>query len=289
MSNKHLRFFLSSILAFVLGILLTCLTYIGDLYFRGLNSSVLVSAITKTNYSVELIDAMYAECESVTLPIGLPIEVVHGIFDLEDVKRDVSASVKASVEEKEFNADTTLIREKLLDNINAYLQEENLQLSDEQNEYLEEYLLLIEDIYNDNIEMVIISRAMPYWNSFLDVALVAFIGIIILSIIIIVAIVKMHSWRHRALRYITYSTISTFLMSVILPIVLYVSHFYEKLSISPKYFYMAMIYMIDEFLIFSIRMGCFWALISAILIGAIYVCKKNGYKRSCKGKGKVRR
>lgn len=289
MNNKHLRFLLSSVLALVLGILLTCLTYIGDLYFRGLNSSVLISAIMKTNYSVELMEAMYVECESITLPIGLPIEVVHNIFDLEDVKRDVSASVKASVEENEFNPDTTLIREKLLDNIDVYLEEENLQLSDEQNEYLEEYLTLIEDEYKDNIEMVVITRAMPYWNSFLDVALVAVIGIIVLATIIIIAIVKMYSWRHRALRFITYSTLSAFLMSVILPVVIYVSHFYERLSISPKYFYMAMIYMIDEFLLFSIRFGCFWALVSAILLVSIHTCKKNGYKRSSKGKGKVRR
>ena len=285
-SNRALKFILSSILAFVLAVVLTCLTYIGDLYFRGLNTGVLTGAIMKTNYSVELMEALYTDCESLTLPIGLPVEVVHDIFDLEDIKKDVSASVKATVDGEQYKPDTAQIRSKLLDNINSYLEEEGLELSEEQEVYLEEYLTLIEDEYTDNIELVVVAKAMPYWNSFVKIAGIVAIGMIVLAGVIIVTIIMMHRWVHRALRYITYSTIAAFLMSVILPLVLYVSRFYERLSISPKYFYVAMIYIIDEFLIFSIRLGCFHALISALLIGSIYVCKKNGYKRSSKSKSR---
>ena len=285
-NNRALKFILSSILAFVLAVDLTCLTYIGDLYFRGLNTGVLTGAIMNTNYSIELMESLYTGCESLTLPIGLPMEVVHDIFDLEDIKKDVSASVKATIDGEKYEPDTTAIRTKLLANINKYLEEEQLELSEEQQVYLEEYLTLIEDEYVDNIEMVIVVKAMPYWNSFVKIAGLAAMGMIVLAGVIIVAIIMMHRWVHRALRYITYSTIAAFLMSVCLPTVLYVSHFYERLSISPKYFYVAMVYIIDEFLLFSIRFGSFHALISAMLIGAIYLCKKNGYKRSSRTKSR---
>lgn len=277
-SNKALKFILSSILAFVLAVLLTALTYIGDLYFRGLNTGVLTGAIMNTNYSIELMDSLYEECESLTLPIGLPVEVVNDIFDLENLKKDVSASVKASLDGVEYIPDTTLIRSKLSDNINKYLEKEQLKLSEEQEWYLEEYLQLIESEYVDNIEFVVITEAMPYWNSFIRIAGFVALGIIVLMGIIIFAIIRMHQWLHRGLRFITYSTIATFLMSVIPPIAIYVSHFYERLNVSPKYFYVAMIYIIDEFLIFSIKMGCFHAIISAILLGCIQVSKKNGYR-----------
>lgn len=285
-NNKALKFILSSILAFVLSVLLTSLTYIGDLYFRGLNTGVLTGAIMNTNYSVELMESLYEDCESLTLPIGLPVEVVHDIFDLEDIKKDVSASVKATLDGVEYNPDMTLIREKLLANVNDYLDKEQLKLTDEQEGYLKEYVELIENEYMNNIELVVITKAMPYWNSFMKIIGIAVIGIIVLSGIIVVSIIKMHHWLHRALRFITYSTIAAFFMSVVPPIMMYVSHFYERLAISPKYFYMAMIYIIDEFLIFSIKLGCFHAIVSALLLGAIHVCKKNGYRVSKKSKSR---
>lgn len=283
-SKKRLRFILSSVLAFVLAVLLTCLTYIGDLYFKGLNTGVLTSAVLKSNYCVELMEAMYIECESITLPIGLPVEVVHDIFDLEDIQKDVSASVKASVEGYEYKADTALIKGKLLRNISAYLTEEKLVLSEEQEVYLEEYVTLIEDEYKNNIEMVVVTRAMPYWNSFLKVAGIASLFITFLVIVIIVTLIKMYHWRHRALRFITYATLAAFIMSVALPAVLYCWHFYERLSISPKYFYLAMIYIIDDFLLFSVKLGCGWGIVSALLLATISTFKKNGYKRSEKKK-----
>ncbi len=286
-SNKNkLRFIISSVLAFVLAVVFTGITYIGDLYFRGINETVLTEAVMKSNYAIELRETLYEESEAITLPIGLPVEVIEGIFDLEDIKTHLSMSLKATVNNKEYIPDTEDITTKLLENINAYLEREQLELSEEQEIYLQEYLDLIEEEYINNINLIVIEKAMPYWNSFMSYAGYAVMGMLVLAVIIIIVLFKLYHWRHKPLRFITYSTLAAFLMSVILPTALYISRFYERISVTPKYFYIAMVYILDEFFKFAIILGSFWALISALLRGTIRICKKNGYRRSSRHKSR---
>lgn len=276
--NSNLRTALSVILAFILSIVFTAITIIGDVYIGGINDRVIGGIVPDTNYCEKLMNEYLNNCQSMTIPVGLPENLTDNIVTIEEVRSDVNTSIAKTLRKEKHVINTSVYEQRLRDNIDAYFQGQNIVLSDEQKEELEDYVELIMNEYREEIKLPAVGSISEYYGKLTKILIIAGIALIVFAAFIISLLWKMYKWKGHSLRYIAYSALAAFYMSEIVPIALYMSKFYTRLSIKPEYIYEAVVYIFASFLKTSIRIGFIWLVVLAVIVAEVYISKKSEKK-----------
>ena len=98
-------------------------------------------------------------------------------------------------------------------------------------------------------------------------------AILVLIMIAVFIIIKDHRYVHRAIRYITYSTLAAAYMTGIIPMYLYIKGIYRRLAISPAYYYNMLIKTADKSLLMFVYISIFFLVLSAGLIALTIILK----------------
>ncbi len=277
--NSNLRTALSIILAFILSIVFTAITLIGDVYIGGINESVIGGIVPDTNYCEKLMKEYLDNCQSMTIPVGLPENITDNIVTIDELRSDVNQSIAKTLRNEKYSLDTSAYEARLRDNIDAYLNDKKIELTDDQKDDLESYVELIMDEYQNEIKLPAVGTISRYYRKLTKVLIFAGLGLIAFAAFIIYLLWKMYKWKGHSLRYIAYSALAAFYMSEIVPIALYSSKFYTRLSIKPEYVYEAVVYIFGNFLKTSIRIGFIWLVVLAVIVTEVYVSRKSAKKK----------
>lgn len=279
--NKNLgQKVVSVIVAFLLSIILTLLCYIFCVYFGMFNVRAVTNAINTSGYCQNIVEYSEKSSAEAAIPMGLPESVFVDIFDVTETRTEAHNYITASVEGHDYQPDTSAAKERLINSIHAYVQESGAELTDETKANADKFADEIMTAYAKNIKIPFFNYFVMVKNAVMGLIYIAIPVLLILSVAAIVILIRMHKWLHRALRYISYSTIAVSLMTFILPAYLMADGIYKRISISPEYVYNFLVKYIDNSLSTFFVMSGVFAAISAVLIVAIYIKRKKLEEKS---------
>lgn len=276
--NKTLRFVISCILSFLLAVLFTAGTMMIAVKLGFLNANSVLDGMSEKNYYKSAEEDFYQDAKDYTIPIGLPVEVVEGIVESETVYNDIRSYVKAAVKNEEYVFNTDDLRSRLTENVYAYFKEEGLQMTEEQITTVPKYTQMVADIYTENVQVdyvALLGKINVAYGGFLWIGVLV---CVVLSAVIIAMLIMMQHWKHRGVRFVVYSSITTVILVASPVVIVSVIGSVVKPNISPEHLYYALVnYCANGLKIFGYLSIGWIAITIALLI--LIRCMKNSIRR----------
>lgn len=272
-------FWLSTIIAFLLAIFLTMASYLGGTYFGLFNKTLILDSMNKTSYYNSIITYTQEKAESLAIPIGIPAEVFNDVFTLDETYAEGNALIKAKLNGANYTPDTTNVKQRIVANINTYLTTQNLSVTSEQKANITTFAQTVADEYSNNLSIPYLQYYVQLRNMVSKLVMIGLPVFLLLSLFAIVLLIKLHTWMHRALRYIAYSTLAASLMTAVLPIYILAKGVYRRINISPEYFYNFVMSYITQSIFTFLYISLLLLAISAAIIVVIYFRRRELTKK----------
>ena len=198
--------------------------------------------------------------------MGIPSEVIEEVFTQEIFEKDVKAYFNSKLKNEVVTLSSDELAENLKTKVKEYLSSQNITMSKEQESVLTTYIEDIKTEYQSLLKMPFIDQFVKVQKLYAKLFYPLMLKLIIFSVVIIIFMKKLQHWTHRFYRYLSYSTLATFMMSVIIPVSALVTQFYRKFALTPKYFYdIIMTYLQNDFIV-MLLCSIVWILVSAWLL-----------------------
>lgn len=232
MKKERITKIISYILSLILSTLFTALSYVFCVYFSYFSVSSLESSLFSSGYYMEAYDQFCTEVKDIVIPTGFPYEIFSDITDAAYMKNTIVMYIHDFKE-----VDTEEIEGAVKENAEEYLAQEGIEITDGYDEAVSELAFYIGDSFKEKVAnkwflylRYARNRVLKYIRKFI-------IPLVVLTAMAIVMLFLIQKWKHRACRYLVYSSTATAVLSAAGPIALYISGIYKKLYIQPKYFY----------------------------------------------------
>lgn len=275
--RKHSRgrFVISSILSFLLAILLTVATVALAVKVGFVNKNQILDGLNYKDYYSGVEEQFYQDVKDLATPMGLPENVLEGIVESDIIHEDVRGYVDASCDGREYTFHTEELKQNLTDHIYRYFQEQGWQLTEEQLTTIPEFTGMIADKYVEDMKVPLVNYFNKLDSVYTKMTVFVVGGCLAVSVVIIIVLLRMQHWKHRAVRFVTYSTIAAAIMTAVPAVVVLVSGFYKRISIEMEYLYHAIVeYVFNGCMVF-LYMSFAWVAVSAGLLLCIRYLKKN--------------
>ncbi|MEG0933541.1 MAG: hypothetical protein RSF41_08105 [Lachnospiraceae bacterium] len=285
-SKEKSTLIIGIIVAFVLSILLTLLTTMLAVYLGLFNTNSVIVSFNKVDYYHNVLEDFDKKAWDITIPLGLPKEVVTDLVEINKVSRDVKGSLMAGLDHTDYIPDTTDIEQDIDDRVRQYFADQGKALDANQEKVLAEYKTTIAKDYLKSVEIPLIKYFGNLKNLYQKVMTAGIPICLILSFVAITMIIKIQKWKHRGLRVIAYSTLAAMVMTGLVPGIILISGIYKRLDLAPKYFYHFIMEYIKGGLQTFIYFSIVWFLVSVVLMLVCNNMKKKLIHKSYKGSRK---
>ena len=183
MKNKKIILYYLLEFVLTLSILLTIILLI--LKITILNKKYLVNIFEKTNYYRELYLDINTDLENYIMQSGFDNSIINDLFTETELKKVINKNVDNFYKGENIIVDTDILKNKLENNINDYLDEIKITITDK--EAINLFVNEIETIYKNRIilnkEIVGLSKSFYNINKILNLI---FLGLIIFNMVIFI-------------------------------------------------------------------------------------------------------
>lgn len=276
-SREAYRKGISYVFSFILSVFLllgtVCLTALNSLFSESFFCSVI-----QDDYYQAVLNQVVTEAEDYTIPVGLDLSVLDGVFAVDDVKRDVNGHVTAAFRGYEFRPNVESENARLYANVAAYLEEGHVAVEGETEDVIQAYIEDIDSIYLDEVPMPGIALIKAAREKVRGAVTAALIILFALSFILAVVLLRLYRYPHQGMRFITYAFGGCALMCFALPFGLYLSKVYEHVLATPEYFYIFVSGYLRCLLESFMKTAALWLIITVGCMVYIYL-SKNGMLR----------
>ena len=234
----------------------------------GIVSRIGFTSVVDADYYRYTLDYIEDQTRYYTLPTGIDPQVLDGVFSLDEVKVDVDGMLVGKLNESGFSPKTDDLRKRLTENVERMFAADGVSTAEGSSaeEIVASYVDDIMGIYQDAITMPGIDMIVHVRDEFMQWFVVGLVVCVTLSVVLIASIVRLHHYRHRALRYLAYSFGGAALMSFVVPCILFASGFYKGLSVSPQFFYHFCVSLISRLFILLMAASAVLLVIMLVLI-----------------------
>lgn len=181
------RRIISNILLSIESILLFLIIITFTLRLTILNKNNIIKKLDKTNYYEKVYNETLDNMKYITKKSGYSSRILNEIMSIEDIKRDTKKYVESIYENKKVEVDTRFIKENIEENLNNYIEEKNLEITDSKKT---EYINKITKTYKNEIRLMKeFNDASPDLNKYIKLSTTLLI-IFILDLIVLIIINK---------------------------------------------------------------------------------------------------
>ena len=138
------------VLGFICSCLLTLLAILVVFKINVFNQDYILSALDKNNYYKDVYDESLKDAKNSLLSSGLDESVLEGLYSSADVERDIKNYIASIYSGSKAKIETDTIKNRLNNNIDKYLKDKNLEVTDGKS--LDAYIDGILKIYDDSID-----------------------------------------------------------------------------------------------------------------------------------------
>lgn len=233
--NSKVRHIIYGIISFVLSFVLFLLSFAIVLQSTILNPSYIMDNMNTSNYFVDKRDEIKESLVDLGYASGLDEKFFENVVDEVTIHDNTQAYLNSFYAGEEAKIDTTAFKQKFNSELDSYISKNNLKVA---NDGSREYLInQAANIYAAALRIPLFATLSVYLIALKNMMPLIIGGLAVLVAIICVIIIFTNRWKHRAVRYICYSTSAAFLTVGIIPAVLLSTGYMSKINIDSRAFY----------------------------------------------------
>jgi|GEM_PF-2571354 len=240
-NKKVMRRSISFVLSYLLTLIFAVLFILVGILAGVFNDSVILNHLQRSNYYQSIYTTIQNNAESVLLPTGIDISVLSDVITMDRVYIAAKNTIEAEIKGESVVQDTKRIKNQLKENILRFADEKELLLEAEQQVGVETLCEAVSTEYTKMLDFPFIKYYVQYKTTYQSLMRIGVPILLLLATVIIVILLKLHKYQHQGVRYVAYSVLAASIMITIVPVLLLVSKAYQKLNVSPKYFYNFMV------------------------------------------------
>ena len=233
--NSKVRHIIYGIISFVLSFVLFLLSFAIVLQSTILNPSYIMDNMNTSNYFVDKRDEIKESLVDLGYASGLDEKFFENVVDEVTIHDNTQAYLNSFYAGEEAKIDTTAFKQKFNSELDSYISKNNLKVA---NDGSREYLInQAANIYAAALRIPLFATLSAYLVALKNMMPLIIGGLAVLVAILCVIIIFTNRWKHRAVRYICYSTSAAFLTVGIIPAVLLSTGYMSKINIDSRAFY----------------------------------------------------
>lgn len=264
--NIQSRRIISLLLSFFIALFFGSATYLVAGYFGFFNESVIYDSLNSSDYYPKALEYYSNSTKTLTVLYGVDDSVLQDTTNSVKFKIDVDNCIHTSFYGKKCIIDTESMESKISANMTAFMVAEDITLTTEVQTGIDEFTKMTLDNYAKSVNIPYFSFYVGVKNKADRLILAGTLGLVLIGGFLISLILGMYKRKLKALRYIIYSTITTGLLCIIVPVYLLWSRFYERVQITPDYVSQLISSLIFRGLWLFVWLGFGWLILSAILL-----------------------
>ena len=233
--NSKVRHIIYGIISFVLSFVLFLLSFAIVIQSTILNPSYIMDNMNTSNYFVDKRDEIKESLVDLGYASGLDEKFFENVVDEVTIHDNTQAYLNSFYAGEEAKIDTTAFKQKFNSELDSYISKNNLKVANgESREYL---INQAANIYAAALRIPLFTTLSAYIIALKNMMPLIIGGLAVLVAILCVIIIFTNRWKHRAVRYICYSTSAAFLTVGIIPAVLLSTGYMSKINIDSRAFY----------------------------------------------------
>lgn len=245
--NSKVRHIIYGIISFVLSFVLFLLSFAIVLQSTILNPSYIMDNMNASNYFVDKRDEIKESLVDLGFASGLDEKFFENVVDEVTIHDNTQAYLNSFYAGEEAKIDTTAFKQKFNSELDSYISKNNLKVA---NDGSREYLInQAANIYAAALRIPLFATLSVYLIALKNMMPLIIGGLAVLVAILCVIIIFTNRWKHRAVRYICYSTSAAFLTVGIIPAVLLSTGYMSKINIDSRAFYNLFVQSMNNILI----------------------------------------
>lgn len=236
----------------------------------GFLSSKGVSSMLNDSFYSSMLGYIEDQATYYTMPTGIDTGVVKNVVTDGDIKRDVAGHINAAFNGVTYTPKIDGISERLRKNINDRFKVDGVDTNtSEVKDIVNSYVGEILNIYTETVKVPGLDALAKVYKIMSKYSLIAILALSVFALVLVVVIVKSHHFPHRGMRHVDYALGGTGLMLLVGPAIIYLTHAYEGLNVSPEYFYLMCISFVDFFLRACMVAGAVFIVLAILLVFVI--------------------
>lgn len=245
--NSKVRHIIYGIISFVLSFILFLLSFAIVLQSTILNPSYIMDNMNTSNYFVDKRDEIKESLVDLGYASGLDEKFFENVVDEVTIHDNTQAYLNSFYAGEKAKIDTTAFKQKFNSELDSYISKNNLKVA---NDGSREYLInQAANIYAAALRIPLFATLSVYLVALKNMMPLIIGGLAVLVAILCVIIIFTNRWKHRAVRYICYSTSAAFLTVGIIPAVLLSTGYMSKINIDSMAFYNLFVQSMNNILI----------------------------------------
>lgn len=245
--NSKVRHIIYGIISFVLSFVLFLISFAIVLQSTILNPSYIMDNMNTSNYFVDKRDEIKESLVDLGYASGLDEKFFENVVDEVTIHDNTQAYLNSFYAGEEAKIDTTAFKQKFNSELDSYISKNNLKVA---NDGSREYLInQAANIYAAALRIPLFATLSVYLIALKNMMPLIIGGLAVLVAILCVIIIFTNRWKHRAVRYICYSTSAAFLTVGIIPAVLLSTGYMSKINIDSRAFYNLFVLSMNNILI----------------------------------------
>ena len=245
--NSKVRHIIYGIISFVLSFVLFLLSFAIVLQSTILTPSYIMDNMNTSNYFVDKRDEIKESLVDLGYASGLDEKFFENVVDEVTIHDNTQAYLNSFYAGEEAKIDTTAFKQKFNSELDSYISKNNLKVA---NDGSREYLInQAANIYAAALRIPLFATLSVYLIALKNMMPLIIGGLAALVAILCVIIIFTNRWKHRAVRYICYSTSAAFLTVGIIPAVLLSTGYMSKINIDSRAFYNLFVLSMNNILI----------------------------------------
>lgn len=245
--RHKVRHIIYGIISFVLSFVLFLLSFAIVLQSTILNPSYIMDNMNASNYFVDKRDEIKESLVNLGYASGLDEKFFENVVDEVTIHDNTQAYLNSFYAGEEAKIDTTAFKQKFNSELDSYISKNNLKVA---NDGSREYLInQAANIYAAALRIPLFATLSVYLIALKNMMPLIIGGLAAFVAILCVIIIFTNRWKHRAVRYICYSTSAAFLTVGIIPAVLLSTGYMSKINIDSRAFYNLFVQSMNNILI----------------------------------------
>ena len=245
--NSKVRHIIYGMISFVLSFVLFLISFAIVLQSTILNPSYIMDNMNTSNYFVDKRDEIKESLVDLGYASGLDEKFFENVVDEVTIHDNTQAYLNSFYAGEEAKIDTTAFKQKFNSELDSYISKNNLKVA---NGGSREYLInQAANIYAAALRIPLFTTLSAYLIALKNMMPLIIGGLAVLVAILCVIIIFTNRWKHRAVRYICYSTSAAFLTVGIIPAVLLSTGYMSKINIDSRAFYNLFVQSMNNILI----------------------------------------
>lgn len=246
-------------ISIVLSLLISIFTFILILTtvtkFTIVNPNYLMSKMEKADFYQETIKNLNEHIQQETQSSGFPLEMFENYIDEkkgEDILKEYFNNAfnygKVTISTDDFET-------KLSNDIDEYLQSANIIVNSKQQEAVNTLKSILIDYYQSYLSFPYLDMVYKLISGYNDIYPYIAIALVVLISIATIILHNLYHHYHSRRRYFAYALLTTGTLTFLLPGIIYFGNFVNKISLSPKYFYVFITSVLNTYLLIFIILG----------------------------------